>query len=367
MLRRINIFYTLGSFVLSISLLGGLPLLCFAQRQENEKVPLRFDEYILDFRNWTEEEARLARFAKQLKREPSANAYIIAYTPRLLNVYGSGYWHVAENRCLTTKAELTHRYGVKEHRLICIDGGVREKAMLELWILPHGASPPNPKPEFQAGDIVHCYPVRVSGDGYVLKRNSPLKFSAAFSLGRPPRQVTYQWTVSSGRIIDGQGQETITVDVSEVTEKEVTAEVEIKGLSAECQVKASYTTVVGVAPYKLSEFEENYSEALQANLDNLAVMLQREPELEGYIVVYGGRVGRRGHARSRGERAKYYLTNMRGLQSDRFTVIEGGYRERLMFEIWLIPRNGQKPVPTPSVDPHYVSFVGSSTRRKKLR
>lgn len=355
------------TFVLSIPLLGCLSLLCFAQRQQNRTVALKFDEYTLDFRNAADAQARLARFAKQLKLESSARAYVIAYTPRLLNVYGSSHWHIAENRCGTTKAELAHRYGVEEHRLICIDGGVREKATLELWILPRGASPPNPRSDFQVGDIVNCYPVRVLGDGYVLKRNAALKFSVVFGVERPPRQVTYQWSVSSGKIIDGQGQDRITVDVSEAKENKVTAEVEVKGLSAECQEKASYTTVVGVAPYRLSEFEENYSEALQANLDNLVVILEKEPELDGYIIVYGGRVGRRGYAKMRAERAKYYLTETRGLTSDRFTLVEGGYRERPMFEIWLVPRNAQRPLATPTVDSNYVKFVSSPMKRKKVR
>lgn len=360
-------FYLLVCLVLSVAHPGRLSLLRVALGQENKLVALKFDEYRLDFRNQEDEEARLARFAKQLKREPYAQAYVIAYTPRTLDFYGSSYWDIAVNHCLTTKAELAHRYGVEERRLICIDGGVREKAAVELWILPRGASPPRPRPEFRPGDIVHCYPVRASGDGYILRRDAPLKFSVGFSLERPPTRVTYLWSVSSGKIINGQGQDTITVDVSEATEKEVTAEVEVKGLSPECSERASYTTIVGVAPYKLSEFEENYSEALQISLDNLAMILQKEPSLEGYIIVYGGRIGRRGYAKARSERARYYLTETRGVQADRFAIVEGGYREKPMFEIWLVPRNSQKPIATPSVDPHYVKFIRGSAKPKKVR
>lgn len=342
-----------------------LPTLCFANGQENKPAALKFDEYRLSFTRPEDEAARLIRFARRLKREPRTHAYIIAYTPRVLNSYGSSHWYIAENRCLTTKAELAHHYGVKESRLICIDGGVREAASLEFWILPPQATPPSPRPEFPASEIVNCYPIRASGDGYVSRRDSPLKFSAAFSLGNPDIPVTYLWTVSAGKIRTGQGQDSITVDVGEAKEKQVTAEVEVKGLPSDCQVRASYTTVVGVVPYKLSEFEENYSEALQANLDNLTVFLQKEPSLQGHIIVYGGRIGTRGYAGLRGERAKYYLTNMRGMQLERFAVVEGGYREKPMFEIWLVPRNGPKPIPTPSVDPHYVEFGGNPRKRKR--
>jgi hypothetical protein len=357
----------MGSFQYRGCLLLGLilPTLCFANGQENKPAALKFDEYRLNFTRPEDEAARLIRFARRLKREPRTQAYIIAYTPRVLNFYGSSHWYIAENRCLTTKAELAHHYDVKESRLICINGGVREAATLELWILPPQASPPNPRPEFQESEIVNCYPIRASGDGYVLRRDSPLKFSAAFSLGNPDIPVTYLWTVTAGKIVAGQGQDSIIVDVREAKEKQVTAEVEVKGLPTDCQLRASYTTVVGVVPYKLSEFEENYSEALQANLDNLTVFLQKESSLQDYIIVYGGRIGRRGYAGLRAERAKYYLTEVRGMPLGRFAILEGGYREKPMFEVWLVPRNGPKPIPTPSVNPHFVEFAGNPRKRKR--
>ncbi len=352
---------------LSITHLSSLPLFHSPQGQVGKPVALKFDEYSLDFKNPADENARLSRYARQLKREKSVRAYVLAYTPRILNYYGSNYWDISANRCLTTQAELTHRYGIEEQRLTCADGGVREKATVELWILPRGASPPTPRPEFQESDIVHCYPFLASGEIYALKRGTPLKFTTGFTLGKPSTPVTYLWSVSSGKIIDGQGQDTITVDISEATGEEVKAEVEVKGLSTGCQNRSAYTTVVGVAPFKLSEFEENFPESLQINLDNLAAILQKEAQLEGHIIVYGGRVGRRGHAQSRIERAKSYLTGTRGLAPDRYTVIEGGYRERPMFEIWLTLRNGQRPLATPSVAPQYVKFVGSSPKREQLR
>lgn len=212
----------MGSFQFRLLLLSLiLPSLGFTNTQDNKPTALKFDEYRLNFTRVEDEEARLIRFAKRLKRESGKQAYIIAYTPRVLNLYGSSYWYIAENRCLTTKAELAHHYGVKESRLICIDGGVREAATLELWILPPQAAPPSPRPEFQASEIVNCYPVRASGDGYVLRRDSPLKFSAAFSLGEPPLPIRYLWTVSAGKIVAGQGQDSITVEVGEGKEKQV--------------------------------------------------------------------------------------------------------------------------------------------------
>src|SRR5205085_12158455 len=123
----------------------------------------KFDELRITFGNRIDEWARLGRYAKQLKREPQTQGYIIAYSPRLRQVYGSDYWDIAENRLLTTKAQLV-QHGIKESRLIGVDGGIREDTTVELWILPHSATPPRPRPEFQSKDVVYCYPVSISNE-----------------------------------------------------------------------------------------------------------------------------------------------------------------------------------------------------------
>lgn len=357
-MKSIRLLPFLACLVLT-AYVHGLSSPGFAQGHENKPTASKFDEYTLHFGIAAEPRDRLARFARQLKREPSTQAYIIAYTPRLQNVYGSNYWDIPVNRCGTTKAELTGRYGVADRRLICTDGGVRENATLELWILPRNATPPSARPDFRLEDLVYCFPVSVSGERYVLKRDMPLKFSASFGLGKPPNQRRFLWSLSSGKIIDGLDQDTITVDISKASEEEATATVEVQGLSVECKKKASYTTtVVGVFPYRLSEFEENFPEALDINLDYLASILQQESSLEGYIIVYAGRSGRRDYPKIRGARARYYLTELRGMPADRFVVVEGGYRERPMFEIWLITPNVQKPIPTPTVDSRYLHRSG---------
>lgn len=371
MLRRIFNMKLTKALTFWICLISCLTLFtgyspnCYAQGKEQRA--RKFDEYKLGVNILHDDSTRLARFAKQLNLEPLTKAYIIAYTPRRLNVYGSSYWDIAENRLLTAKAELAHHYDVKESRIITVDGGVREDTTVELWILPVGATPPQPHPEFQLSNVINCYPVRVDGDIYVLRRDEPLKFSAAFNL-ETPTQVTFQWTISSGKIISGQGTETITVDVSANAEKRVTATVEVKGLSEECRNKASYTTVVGVTPYKLSEFEENYSEALQIRLDELAMILQKEPLLQGYIIVYGGRTGQRNYTMARAYRAKDYLVNARGMNPDRFSINIGGYRENPMFEIWLLSNGMSPPIATPTVDEKYVKFTSqTNVHRKQIR
>lgn len=53
-----------------------------------------------------------------------------------------------------------------------------------------------------------------------------------------PLDVSYNWTVSSGKIVGGQGTENIIIAATEVT-KGLTATVELGGLPKGCNVKKS--------------------------------------------------------------------------------------------------------------------------------
>ncbi len=331
--------------------------LTYAQALADESAARKFDEFKVDVEKGIDVEARLVRYARQLKREPQTKAYIIAYSPRIRNREGSSYWSIAENQLLTTKAQISHAYGIKEGRIIGIDGGIREDATVELWILPVGAKPPAPRDEFQAADVIECCLIRVEGEIYVYKKETPLKFKAVPSLGSCPQITSYHWSVSSGKIIGGQGTDTILIDASGTADRNVTAIAAAEGLSSECINRDAYTTAISIAPYKLFEFEEKYSEDLKTRLDLLVDILQKEPFLKGYIIVYGARVGRSYDVRKRRDRTQDYLLNFRGLILERFSVVEGGYRENPMFEIWLIPRDAPLPSATPTVDRKYVRFT----------
>ena len=336
-----------------------------AQRAVRRDVARKFDEFKVGFEGGVDEEPRLVRFARQLKREPRTTAYVIAYSPRIRNRLGSSHWLIAENRLLTTKAQLAHAYGVREGRIIGVDGGIREDATVELWILPPGVEPPKPRPEFRPEDVIECCVIRALGELYVYTKETPLTFRAGPAVQGCPK-ISYRWSVSSGKIVSGQGTDTITVDAKETSDRYVTATIDADGLSSECINRDTQTTIIGVAPYRLAEFEEKYSEDIKVWSDNLTLILQREPELRGHVIVYGGRNGGP-LAAERADRARDYLVNSRGLETGRFSVVEGGYREQLTFEFWLVPRGAAPPPASPSVDEKYVRLrpVSRTPRRRR--
>jgi len=78
----------------------------------------------------------------------------------------------------------------------------------------------------------------------------------------------------------------------------------------------------------------------KARLDNYAIQLQNEPGSTGTIIVYGSCAG---EAQQRGDRAKDYLVNTRGIEAGRITVVDGGCRADLTVQLWVVPPGATAP------------------------
>ncbi len=81
----------------------------------------------------------------------------------------------------------------------------------------------------------------------------------------------------------------------------------------------------------------------KAILDNFAIQLLRNKELQGYIVVYVDRVAKSTEAQRRIRYIKICLNNVRGVPAKRVISKEGGRREAAGVELYLVPPD--KPGP----------------------
>jgi hypothetical protein len=214
-----------------------------------------------------------------------------------------------------------------------------------------------------------CPVTRVSCPDMVIV-GEKLTFTANVSGGDPNVTPTYNWTVSAGTIESGQGTPTIEVNTNELApDSSVTATVDLGGFDRECgygAVSSSCTTTVAkkAESRKLDEYSTLAPKAEGTRLDNFTVELQSDPQAQGYILAYGGRASRAGDARKAADRARDYLVNKRGLQSERIVVVDGGYRERPAVELWLVPSGAQPPQPAPTVKPGEVKPAGPARPAK---
>jgi hypothetical protein len=199
---------------------------------------------------------------------------------------------------------------------------------------------------------------------------TPVTFTASVSGGDPNVTATYNWTVSAGTISSGQGTSSITVDTTGVAGgSTITATVDVGGYDRSCSTSSSCTVnfPAVLTPTKYDEYGNIRFNDEKARLDNYAIELQNNPGAQGYIIAYGGRVGRAGEAQRRADRARDYLVNTRGIDSSRIVTVDGGYREELTVQLWIVPAGATPPTAEPSVDPSEVRTTRAPARRRRGR
>ncbi len=97
--------------------------------------------------SFDDQKARLDNLAIELQNDPSTTTYVIAYGGRTSRI---GQADLLSGRA---RDYLVSQRGIDQSRIVVINGGFREEDCVELWVLPSGATPPQPTPTVQAGDV----------------------------------------------------------------------------------------------------------------------------------------------------------------------------------------------------------------------
>src|SRR5215218_7725693 len=170
--------------------------------------------------------------------------------------------------------------------------------------------------------------------------DQPLTFTSRYS-GGVPANVTpvYNWTVSAGTIIGGQGTDTIKVDTNGLAGQTVRASLSMGGYNlecaADCAVNIPLPKPIG---NRFDEFGDIARNDEKARLDNFAIALQNDPTSTGYVIVYPGRASKRAEVQDHFGRVIEYLVNSRQIDKSRIRTIEGPKRDQLSKELWITPQ-----------------------------
>src|SRR5215510_2580827 len=177
--------------------------------------------------------------------------------------------------------------------------------------------------------------------------DQPLTFTSRYS-GGVPANVTpvYNWTVSAGTIIAGQGTESIKVDTAGLGGQTVRASLSIGGYNLECSADCAVTIPLPkLSNRKFDEFPDISRNDEKARLDNFAIELQNDPTATAYVIVYPGRSSKRGEVQYHASRVVDYLVNSRGLDQKRIVTLVGPARDGLFVELWITPQGATPPNP----------------------
>jgi hypothetical protein len=177
--------------------------------------------------------------------------------------------------------------------------------------------------------------------------DQPLTFTSRYS-GGVPANITpvYNWTVSAGTIIEGQGTDTIKVDTRGLAGQTVHASLSMGGYTlecaADCAVSIPLPRPVG---RKFDEFPDISRNDEKARLDNFGIELQNDPTSTGYVIVYPGRSSKRAEVQDHFGRVIDYLVHSRQIDQSRIKTIEGPKRDQLHVELWVTPQGATPPNP----------------------
>jgi hypothetical protein len=173
----------------------------------------------------------------------------------------------------------------------------------------------------------------------------PVTFASTLTGGTGNVPQIYNWTVSAGRIIEGQGTNSIKVDTTGLEGQSLKASLSMGGYEEDCSASCTIEFPVPITCRKFDEFPDISRNDEKARLDNFAIELQNDPTSTAYVIVYPGAKGRSGAAQTRATRIVDYVVNSRQFDARRIVTLIGPARSELMVDLRICPQGAAAPTP----------------------
>ena len=172
-----------------------------------------------------------------------------------------------------------------------------------------------------------------------------MTFSSTLTGGTGNVSRLYNWTVSAGRIIEGQGTSSIKVETTGLEGQSLTASLSMGGYEADCSASCTIQFPIPLTCRKFDEFPDISRNDEKARLDNFTIALQNDPTSTAYVIIYPGLRPRSGTAQTRATRIVDYMVNSRRIDAARIVTLVGPARSDLKVELWNCPQGAEAPTP----------------------
>ena len=199
-------------------------------------------------------------------------------------------------------------------------------------------------------------PYRFTLDGPDRISEGDLVTFAAVNNGTAPIPIRYAWKVSNGRVTNGLGTPSITVDSTGLGGKTINAELDVNDdvYDSKCRQVISVPTdviptptVEQPKPFRCDEFEAKAADDDKARFDNCVIQVQNTPDAQLYVIIYPGTdrlsVTRNTYDKL-SKRALDYMVKTRGFDPRRIQIVKGSARIKTTYEIWIVPPGASLPV-----------------------
>ncbi len=189
--------------------------------------------------------------------------------------------------------------------------------------------------------VCACPTLDVTGPAGITTPGETMTFTANVS-GGTGETVTYNWAVTSGTIIEGQGTPVVRVATTpEMAGTNVTATVNIGGVCEECKKDDSETAGIAeeLKAIEVDDFGAEKNDQIKSRLDSFFTQLQNNPSAQAYIINYG--TNRDVAAREKTIRGHIAFRNQ---DASRFTFVRGE-GEDIRTRLVLVPSGAEAPTP----------------------
>ncbi len=164
----------------------------------------------------------------------------------------------------------------------------------------------------------------------------PFHFMVQTRDAPPGRNLSYQWTVSGGEIVSGQGTRSIKV-LAAPDWRDLTAGLKVMGLPTQCYNTASMSVMRGHGPTAqlFDQFASMPFSKVRPHLEAFADQLRNKPGAMGYILFSG--------ARGVAESAKSYLVTVRGIEPGRLVNVRKKRSRPRIIKLYIVPSGAVPP------------------------
>ncbi len=192
-------------------------------------------------------------------------------------------------------------------------------------------------------DACSCPTLNVDGPAGLTNPGESMTFTANVS-GGSGGDITYNWSVSAGSIVSGQGTSVITVSTAGLDPgSNITATLEIGGTPTGCGCQTSGSATGSIKkpdePTTVDEFGKAQDDDVKARVDNFYITLNNNPNAQGYILNYGTA------AQIKARKAQIMKAiNFRKYDASRVTFVDGpAMGGDVMTKFVLVPPGAKKP------------------------
>lgn len=168
--------------------------------------------------------------------------------------------------------------------------------------------------------------------------DQPVTFTSTITGSLGNVVPTYNWTVSAGTIIEGQGTPTIKVDTAGLDGQSIKAGLSLGGFNLDCSANCSIEFPIPLVCRKFDEFAELSRNDEKARLDNYFIDLQNDPTSTAHVIVHPAQSGKPGAVQTQTTHIVDYLVNSRGLDARRIVTTVGTPRGAMTVELWSCPQ-----------------------------